>query len=46
MVGPPAVACSVTPDGTVWISLENRRHPAGRACSADEFRQLFDVPAC
>ncbi|HET9317288.1 MAG TPA: hypothetical protein VFQ51_16980 [Vicinamibacteria bacterium] len=40
LVGPPAVACSVAPDETIWISFEARRHPLGRFCSSSELDAL------
>jgi hypothetical protein len=42
-IGPPGVVCSVTVDGTVWISLEARLHPAGRFCSSEEYPRSFQL---
>ena len=43
-VGPPALACSVGPDETIWISFENRQHPRGRACDTAESKALGYAP--
>jgi hypothetical protein len=44
-VGPPAIACTVTPDGTVWISNDNSHHPLGRRCNDEEWK-AGPFPAC
>ena len=44
-VGPPALFCSVSPDGTIWISMENRSHPQGRSCT-DEERKALSFSKC
>ena len=44
-VGSPAMGCSVTPDGTIWISRANAYHPAGRVCTKDEW-PFVSVPVC
>ena len=44
-VGPPTVTCSVSPDGTVWVSFEARAHPQGRICDAQE-QEATSYPRC
>jgi hypothetical protein len=45
--GPPAVICSITPEGTLWISLDGRIHPRGRYCADAERRASQEpYPAC
>lgn len=36
LIGLPAIGCSVTPDGTVWVSMDYRLHPLGRHCTTEE----------
>ena len=43
--GPPAVYCSVSPNGQRWISIEARLYPGGRHCREDEL-EAFDYPSC
>ena len=45
--GPPAVICSITPEGVIWISLDGRLHPRGRYCTDAEWRASEgQYPAC
>ena len=37
LIGPPAIGCSVTPDGTIWVSMDNSLHPLGRRCTTEEY---------
>ena len=45
LIGPPAIACTVTPDGTIWISNDNSHHPLGRRCNHEEWKAA-DFTAC
>ena len=44
-VGPPYMECTVTPDGTIWVSRDARRHPRGRPCTFEETAAITH-PTC
>ena len=40
LIGLPAIGCSVTPDGTIWVSVDYRLHPLGRPCTSEEYKEI------
>src|SRR5262245_14312838 len=46
LIGPPAIGCSVAPDGAVWVAMAFHIHPQGRYCTAEEYRALASFSRC
>ena len=40
LIGPPSIGCSVTPDGTIWVSTDSHTHPLGRHCTTEEWNAI------
>jgi hypothetical protein len=40
LIGPPSIGCSVTRDGTIWVSTDSHVHPLGRFCTPEEYSAI------
>lgn len=45
-VGPPAMVCSVAPDGKVYLSRDGRQYPGARPCTSDEAAKYLPLTDC